>query len=193
MGSDRGRITRILQRFSTLAKTQQNQWGEFSVQDIGICAYGYSVSSVFAPIFKESRQDLEDDDDDPVLMHLRFLNYRYIQFCFHPLLDKFVLCSDWQDPSWTCVKSIRAGLDGDERIRRGKVFGKNQIDVQQKSLLELLVDEVSQSIGITSSTRLRCARSFTLSMFSKLPVSYYGHWTNITITPLASSLYLRSA
>lgn len=53
------------------------------------------------------------------------------------------------------MKSIRAGLDGDERIRRGKIFGKNQIDVQQKSLLELLVDEVSRSFGVALSTCLR--------------------------------------
>lgn len=104
---------------------------------------------MFAPIVKESRQDLDDDDDDPVLMHLRFLNYRYIKFCFHPLVDKFILCGNWKDPSWKNVKSIRAGLDGEERIRRAKVFGKNQIDVQQKPLLELLVDEVSRSVSAT--------------------------------------------
>lgn len=93
---------------------------------------------------KGNQQVFEEDDDDPVLTHLRFLNYRYIQFCFNPLLDKFVTYGDWQDPSWTSVKSIRAGLDGEERVRRGKVFGKNQLDVQQKSLVALLVDEVSQ-------------------------------------------------
>lgn len=140
-----------------------------------------------------NREALEDDDDDPVLMHLRFLNYRYIQFCFNPFLDKFALCGNWQDPSWTNVKSIRAGLDGEERLRRGKVFGKNQIDVQQKSLLALLVDEVSQSVCTTSNTRLRFARSFILFMCSKSPVSYFGHLTNTTITPFAFSSYLRSA
>lgn len=97
---------------------------------------------------KRNQQVFEDDDDDPVLTHLRFLNYRYIQFCFNPIIDKFVLYGDWQDPTWTTVKSIRAGLDGEERIRRGILFGKNQIDVKQKSLLALLVDEVSQSIRI---------------------------------------------
>ena len=140
-----------------------------------------------------NRQVLDDDDDDPVLLNLRFLNYRYIQFCFNPILEKFVSCGNWQDPSWTSVKSIKAGLDGEERTRRGKVFGKNQIDIQQKSLLALLVDEVGQIASITSSICLRCARSFILFMCSKSPVSYFGHSTSITITPLASSSYLQSA
>jgi hypothetical protein len=69
---------------------------------------------------------------------------------------------------------MRAGLDGDERIRRAKVFGKNQIDVQQKPLLELLVDEVSRSVGLKSRTILMCARFFTHSMCFRLPVSYFG-------------------
>ena len=142
---------------------------------------------------KGNQQVFEDDDDDPVLTHLRFLNYRYIQFCFNPFIDKFVLYGDWQDPTWTSVKSIRAGLDGEERIRRGILFGKNQIDVQEKSLLTLLVDEVSQSIRMTSCTRLTCNRSFIPFMSFKLPVLYSGHLMNITTTPLASSLYLRSA
>ena len=54
-----------------------------------------------------------------------------------------MLCSDWKDPKWTNVKLIRAGLDSDERHRREQVFGKNQIDIKQKSVPQLLVDEVS--------------------------------------------------
>lgn len=139
---------------------------------------------------KGSQHFLEDDDDDPVMTHLRFLNYRYISFCFNPVLDKFVLYGDWQDPGWINVKSIRSGLDGEERIRRSIVFGKNQIDVQQKSLVALLVDEVSQSIRITSTICLTYARSFIHFMSFKSLVLYYGHSMNITITPRVSSSYL---
>lgn len=80
-----------------------------------------------------------------MMTHLRFLDYRYIRFCFHPLRDKFVLCSNWKDPKWTDVRSVRGGLDGDERYRRELVFGQNQIDIQQKSIPQLLVDEVGQA------------------------------------------------
>ena len=84
-----------------------------------------------------------DEDDDPVISTLRFLDYRFIRFCFHPLKDKFMLCSDWKDPTWVDVRSMRAGLDSDERFRREQIFGKNQIDIKQKSIAQLLIDEVS--------------------------------------------------
>lgn len=41
------------------------------------------------------------------------------------------------------MKTIRAGIDGDEKEKRELVFGNNLIDIQQKSIPQLLVDEVS--------------------------------------------------
>ena len=142
-------------RSKTAAKSDQNQWGELKVQEIITIQYGHVASTVFGISEKESFSLDYDEDDDPILTHLRFLDYRYISFCFHPLKDKFVLCSDWKDPGWINVKSIRAGLDSDERHRREQVFGKNQIDIQQKSIPQLLVDEVrdhpeNSSISLTS-------------------------------------------
>lgn len=130
-------------RSKTAAKYDQNQWGEFMVQQIVTIQYGHVASSVFGLKERKSHSHNYDEDDDPVMTHLRFLDYRYISFCFHPLKDRFVLCSDWKDPNWTDVKSIRAGLDSDERHRREQIFGKNQIGIQQKSIPHLLVDEVS--------------------------------------------------
>ena len=83
-----------------------------------------------------------DEDDDPVMGILRYLDYRYIRLVFHPLKDKFVLNSGWKDPAWIDVKSMRTGLDNDERQKREKIFGLNVIDIQQKSIPQLLVDEV---------------------------------------------------
>jgi cation-transporting ATPase 13A3/4/5 len=37
---------------------------------------------------------------------------------------------------------MRAGLDADERDSREQIFGQNVIDIQQKTVPELLVDEV---------------------------------------------------
>lgn len=122
--------------------TLKNQWGEFEMHDITTKQYGHSVSTVFGSAEKNQYTEM-DEEDDPVMSTLRFLDYRYIRFCFHPLKDKFMLCSDWKHSNWTDVRSIRAGLDSDERHRREQVFGKNQIDIQQKSIPQLLVDEVS--------------------------------------------------
>lgn len=93
---------------------------------------------------KDSYNDM-DEEDDPVISTLHLLDYRYMRFCFHPLKDKFVQCGNWKDPSWTNVKSIRTGLDSDERYRREQIFGKNQISIKQKTIAQLLVDEVSRA------------------------------------------------
>lgn len=100
------------------------------------------MSTVFGSSEKNGYNDM-DEDDDPVMSTLHFLDYRYMRFCFHPLRDRFLLSSNWKDPKWTNVKSMRVGLDSDERYRRELIFGKNEINIKQKSIPQLLVDEVS--------------------------------------------------
>ncbi|CAF9936754.1 MAG: hypothetical protein HETSPECPRED_010447 [Heterodermia speciosa] len=126
----------------------ENQWGEFSVQNIAKASYGHSLSTVFGTPEKLGYHEF-DEDDDPVLAELRFLDYRYIRFYFHPLKDRFILCTNWKDPTWSDVKFIRMGLDTDERYRREQVFGKNEIDIEQKSVPQLLIDEASNRLAIT--------------------------------------------
>jgi cation-transporting ATPase 13A2 len=119
----------------------ENQWGEFAVQQIDEQEYGRSLSSVFGVPEKDRHRDY-DEDFDPVIRQLRCLDYRYIRFCYNPLKDKFVLANTWQDPAWTNVTALREGLDTEERDYRELVFGKNMIDLAEKPLGQLLVEEV---------------------------------------------------
>lgn len=128
-----------------------------------------------------------------MMVQLRFLDYRYVRFCFHPLKDRFVLCSNWKDPKWTNVRSVRDGLDGDEKYQREQVFGKNQIDIQQKSILQLLIDEVNQSLSIFSRIGLTWNRLFILSLLFKSQVLHCGLLTSTIIMQFASSSFLSSA
>jgi len=146
---------------------------------------------VFGSVEKQYAITEEDDDDDPILSELRILDYRYIRFCFHPLNDRFVLSNGWIDPMWTDVKSIRAGIDGEEKEMRELVFGKNLIDIEQKSIPQLLVDEVSTYSPLRQADADRCRR-FTLSTSSRLQVWSCGLWTNIitTLRVFSSSLCL---
>lgn len=50
--------------------------------------------------------------------------------------------SDWRDPSWTGIRSVQNGLDRMTEDQRRRLFGDNVIDIQGKSTLSLLVDEV---------------------------------------------------
>jgi cation-transporting ATPase 13A2 len=89
----------------------------------------------------------EDDmDDDPLVVCLQYLDYRYIRFCYHPLQDKFLVNNNWKDPSWDSVKSLRSGLDGDEKNTRHTVFGDNVIDIEEKSVGQILVNEVCPAV-----------------------------------------------
>lgn len=119
----------------------ENQWGEFAVQDVLKQQYGRSLTTVFGDAEKTRRGDW-DEDEDPLISELRCLDYRYIRFVYHPIKDKFVLANTWKDPAWTDVTALREGLDNEERDYRELVFGKNQIDIAEKTLGQLLVDEV---------------------------------------------------
>ncbi|KAL7274630.1 hypothetical protein RUND412_002462 [Rhizina undulata] len=119
----------------------ENQWNELSIHTIQRRSYGQSLSTVFGVHEKAPASLDPDEDDDPVIPHLRYLDYRYIRFCYHPLLDKFVLNNSWKDPNWIDVMEIRSGIDGDEKDYRSLVFGQNVIDIEEKTVMELLMDE----------------------------------------------------
>jgi len=110
------------------------------MQNIAEHHYGQSLSTVFGSQEKRTRLEY-DEENDTVIEDLRLLDYRYIRFCFHPLKEKFVICNAWKDPAWTDTKTVRPGIDSDEKENRERIFGKNVIDIKQKSIGQLLVDE----------------------------------------------------
>ncbi|KAI1377354.1 hypothetical protein F4677DRAFT_416128 [Hypoxylon crocopeplum] len=118
----------------------ENQWGEMAILDVRAQPYDRPLSTVFGAPEKLYAQLL--DDADPLLPELRVLNYRYVRFFFHPLKGKFVISNGWKDPVWTRVRALRAGIDGEEKDHRERVFGANLIDIEQKSIPQLLIDEV---------------------------------------------------
>ena len=123
------------------AKSSQNQWGEFTVHDVLSEEYEQPLSTVFGIPSKEAMNGY-GDDDDPTIGILRYLDYRYMRLLYHPLEDKFMLNDDWWDPQWTAAKALRAGLDADEQDIRDQVFGKNMIEIREKTIAQLLLDEV---------------------------------------------------
>lgn len=115
----------------------EDQWNQFSVCQVRSQAYGRPLSSVFADPDSHSF----DEENDPTISFLRYINCRYLRFFYHPLEDKFCLISGWKDPLWTNAKVMRSGLDADDRDSREQIFGKNLVDIQQKPLFQLLIDE----------------------------------------------------
>lgn len=124
----------------------ENQWNEMSILTVDSKPYGRVLSTVFGAPGKMTSY-FSDEDPDPILQDLRTLNYRYVRLYFHPLKDKFQLCNGWKDPLWSDVRAIRAGIDQEEKSHRDVVFGNNLIDIEEKSMFRLLVDEVSSCLG----------------------------------------------
>ncbi|KAL4787760.1 hypothetical protein BJX76DRAFT_317563 [Aspergillus varians] len=115
----------------------EDQWKQLSVCEVCDQAYERPLSTIFAATYRYTY----DEDSDPTVEHLRYFDYRYLRFFYHPLEDKFLLISGWKDPSWTNAKSMRVGLNADDRDSREQIFGRNAINIQQKSLFQLLADE----------------------------------------------------
>lgn len=118
----------------------ENQWGEMTVQNIVEHEYGQSLSTVFGSQEKRVLMDY-DEEDDPVIEKIKLLDYRYLRFCFHPLRDRFIIANSWKDPAWSDSEAARSGIDSDEVENRERVFGRNEINIEQKSILQLLMDE----------------------------------------------------
>lgn len=151
----------------SMAKHGQNQWGEFTVHSVCRQAYGHALSTVFDSPGKEASQNLEDED--PVLEYLCHVDYRYMRLFYHPIEDRFLICNGWKDPSWTDSGLLRLGLDADERDQRDQVFGKNIIEVTQKSIPQLLLDEVF-GVSLVIMKNLTKVRLFIRSISFKSPV-----------------------
>lgn len=144
----------------------ENQRGELSILDISSARYNRPLSTIFregeAEILAEDddpnpdafltssinlNQEDEDDEDgiidrDPVIPTLRIFEYRYIRFFYHPFQDIFQTNFDWVDPRWVDVKTVRKGIDNDIQQDRLRVFGSNIIDINEKTTLHLLFDEI---------------------------------------------------
>ncbi|KAL2266535.1 hypothetical protein VTJ83DRAFT_5887 [Remersonia thermophila] len=120
----------------------ENQWKEMAILDVESKPYGRVLSSVFGTPGRMTSFMAADEDQDPILKDLRSISYRYVKFFYHPIRDKFMLCNGWKDPSWSNVSDIRGGIDSEEKTHRDVVFGSNLIDIEQKSVFRLFVDEV---------------------------------------------------
>lgn len=114
------------------------------ILDVETRPYGRPLSTIFGYTDKAMAFDA-DDDFDPFLPELRILSYRYVRLFFHPVKDVFVLFHGWKDPAWTDIQAARLGVDAEEKNTRQVVFGSNLIDIEQKSIPKLLVDEVHQT------------------------------------------------
>ncbi|KAF8975084.1 hypothetical protein BGZ46_009440 [Entomortierella lignicola] len=124
----------------------ENEWGQMLTETIFTKYYGGPISSVFS---LEQMENQDNDDDEytiagqaDVLQDMRYFDYQYIRFIYNPLSRTFMQNSQWKDPEWTSPAKCEHGLARETHQERSMVFGPNVIDVKEKTVGQLLVDEV---------------------------------------------------
>ncbi|KAG5287083.1 cation-transporting ATPase [Histoplasma ohiense] len=137
--------TRLIGTPTPLCRCQwavvEDQWSQLTVHEVVSQPYDRPLSTVFGAPAKEVDTPIFDEEYDPVISTLRFLDFRYIRFYYHPAEYRFLQCTGWKDPSWTSIKALRIGLTAEERDFREQIFGPNIIDIRQKSIPQIMIDE----------------------------------------------------
>ncbi|KAI0656621.1 P-type ATPase [Cubamyces menziesii] len=108
-------------------------------------AYPYPLTTAFSatpdpsqllPPARAARSEGEN------LGTLTYIDYRYNRFALDPRTGLFSMIRDWRDWTWIGVGSVQNGLRKDVHSQRIALFGPNLIDIEGKSTLSLLIDEV---------------------------------------------------
>ncbi|KAI8975910.1 Ca-transporting ATPase [Trametes punicea] len=106
--------------------------------------YPYPIATVFstAPdpsqLLPAARAIRENDK----VGMLTYIDYRYNRFALDPRTGLFSMIRDWRDSSWSGLGSVQNGLHKDVQTQRMALFGQNLIDIEGKSTLSLLLDEI---------------------------------------------------
>jgi len=58
------------------------------------------------------------------------------------LADSSDVDSDWKDTTWRTIPSLRRGLPTIDHLFRTSLFGLNAIEIEAKTIGQLLMDEV---------------------------------------------------
>ncbi|KAF9132248.1 hypothetical protein BGW39_000500 [Mortierella sp. 14UC] len=123
----------------------EDAWGQLVTEVVFTKYYGGPINSVFSPEQMEKQGDDEGFDEalsKGMLHDMRYFDYQYIRFIFNPLTHSFMQNSKWKDPEWSNVVNCDRGIGRETQQERTMVFGQNVIDVKEKTVGQLLVQEV---------------------------------------------------
>ncbi|KAG7711194.1 hypothetical protein KL949_001750 [Ogataea haglerorum] len=129
-----------------LAKAQwvvvEDEFGVLDTINVKRHWYNRSLSSFLTKSKFDDKDDYDLDDTDPLVPILISFEYRYMKFFYDPLEDIYKLANSWIDPKWCHFPESKAGLSEDLYQSRSLIFGENLIDIKDKSVFQLLTDEI---------------------------------------------------
>lgn len=122
----------------------ENEYGELTIVEIDKTRFGERLSH-FLPVTSNKTEDeeiVEAKEANPVVPYVHSFEYRYIKFFHNPVDDMFKTNTTWFDLHWLNVRTLREGTSQTLQEQRALLFGKNNIEIKEKSVVQLLVNEV---------------------------------------------------
>ncbi|EKM54134.1 uncharacterized protein PHACADRAFT_209950 [Phanerochaete carnosa HHB-10118-sp] len=108
--------------------------------------YPYRVSTVFPAEVPLSRIPSHAGENGSatsgILKHLLVVDYRYARFALDPRTGLFSMVKAWRDSTWNNKQVVQVGLDDGTKTQRWTLFGPNVIDIEGKSTISLLIEEI---------------------------------------------------
>ncbi|KAJ3989971.1 P-type ATPase [Lentinula detonsa] len=90
----------------------------------------------------QHKSDETYDSETEMLRSLLVVKYRYSRFALDPRNGLFYVMRNWRDSSWTSPSILQSGLQKHVRSQRATLFDKNEINIEAKSTIALLIEEV---------------------------------------------------
>jgi hypothetical protein len=71
-----------------------------------------------------------------------YFEYRFFRFIYNPATERFFLVANLPLANLSNMNGARAGISSDVLVLRSFLFGRNEIDIKEKSVWALLVEEI---------------------------------------------------
>ncbi|KAI5123953.1 hypothetical protein M0805_006366 [Coniferiporia weirii] len=118
----------------------ETPYRDISLFPVKTLHYPYALSTVFPT--KSGLENSSNGKMSDMLTFLKVVDYRCLRFALDPRTGLFISVSEWRDMSWTGIPAVQGGLQIVDREQRHKLFGPNVIDIEGKSIIALLIDEI---------------------------------------------------
>ncbi|SCU93861.1 LADA_0G05226g1_1 [Lachancea dasiensis] len=139
---------------TALAKAQwvvvENEFGELAIIDVDRRWYNRPLSTLLPtekncgqdPIQNNKHRHHHESSTNPNIPIMIHFTYRYFNLVYSPIEDVFKTNSNWTDADWLDLGANHSGLTTSMVEDRVLAFGKNSINLKQKTTGQILFDEV---------------------------------------------------
>lgn len=127
----------------------ETEFGQLDIIDVQREWYNRHLSTImniphFEQVLNSEGHDTEyqfnNQSLNPIIPILISFEYRYLKFYFTPIEDIFKTNTNWVDINW--LNNVKHGLNKETYEDRLIVFNSNSLNLKEKSVKELLIDEV---------------------------------------------------